>query len=134
MKYKIIKNGMDDYTLTYREEKIHFKSKVGIVEELQNVNKKARMEMVDDLAKKGKTVKSLIVETHVDGKTIQDHSNKDFIEQGYIEEEQAKVFTKSVEEMLGVSYETLIKEIGLTTEEEVEEFAAKLGECLVPSR
>lgn len=130
MKYEIIKNGLDDYTLKYKDKEINFKSSVDIVNKLQETTKNARMRMVVDLAKKGKTIKDLIVETKVDGKTIQDHSNKDFIEEGYLQEEQAKVFNEIVKEMLGYTLEELVIDIGLN-EKEVESFGEELGKCIV---
>ena len=129
-KYEIIKNGLDDYVLKYKDQQIHFKSTVNIVKDLQETTKRARMKMVADLSKEGKTVKDLIVETTIDGKIIQDHSNKDFIEESYVKEEQAQTFYKAIQEMLGVPLETLIQEIGLN-EKEAEEFGADLGKCIV---
>lgn len=130
MKYEIIKEGLDDYILKYKDKKIRFKSTVNIVNRLQETTKKARMQMVMDLAKEGKTIKDLIVETEVNGKTIQDHSNKDFIEEGYIQQVQAEVFNNIIKEMLGMSLEELVIDIGLN-EKEVEEFGIELGNCIV---
>lgn len=129
-KYEIIKNGLDDYTLKYKDKEISFNSTVDIVSKLQDSTKKARMRMVMDLAKEGKTIKDLIVETTKDGKTIEDHSNKDFIEEGYIQQAQTEVFNEIIHEMLGVSLENLVMDIGLN-EKEVEEFGVELGKCIV---
>ena len=129
-KYEIVKDGLDNYILKYKDKQICFKSTVNIVNQLQESTKKARMNMIMDLSKEGKTIKDLIVETEKDGKIIQDHSNKDFIEEGYIQEEQAKVFQNVIKEMLGVSLEDLIIDIGLN-EKEVEELGTDLGRCLV---
>mgnify|MGYP003289198019 FL=1 len=129
-KYEIIKDGLDNYILKYKDKQICFKSTVNIVNQLQESTKKARMNMIMDLSKEGKTIKDLIVETEKDGKIIQDHSNKDFIEEGYIQEEQGKVFQNVIKEMLGVSLEDLIIDIGLN-EKEVEELGTDLGRCLV---
>lgn len=130
MKYEIIKEGLDDYILKYKDEKIRFKSTVNIVNRLQETTKKARMQMVMDLAKEGKTIKDLIVETEVNGKIIQDHSNKDFIEEGYLQQAQSEVFNEAVKEMLGVSLEELVVEIGLN-ENEIVKFGEDLGKCIV---
>ncbi len=129
-KYEIIKNGLDDYTLKYKDKEINFKSTVELVNKLQDITKKARMQMVMDLSKEGKTIKDLVVETKVDGKIILDHSNKDFIEEGYIQQAQEQIFNEVIEKMLGVSLEKLIIDMELN-ENEVEEFGKELGECLV---
>ena len=131
--YKITKNGLDDYTLKYKDKEIRFHSKVGIVKELQNINKKARMKMVEDLAEQGKTIKDLVIEKVVGEKIIYDNSNKNFIEEGYINDMQGEVFTKALEEMLGIPFESLIKELEVKTEEESEKLATELGTCLIPS-
>lgn len=130
MKYKIIKNGVDDYTLKYKDKEIKFKSKVGLVSELQEVNKKARLQMIKELAEQGMTVKDLIIETKVDGKTIMDHSNKDFLEEGYIQTMQGEIFLKVIEDALGVDYNQLIQEIGLTTEDEITKFSEEIGSAI----
>lgn len=130
MKYEIIKEGLDDYILKYKDKKIRFKSTVNIVNRLQETTKKARMQMVMDLAKEGKTIKDLIVETEVNGKTIQDHSNKDFIEEGYLQQAQAEVFNEVIKEMLGVPLEELVIDIGLN-EKEIEKFGEDIGKCIV---
>ena len=130
MKYEIIKEGLDDYILKYKDKKIRFKSTVNIVNRLQETTKKARMQMVMDLAKEGKTIKDLIIETEVNGKTIQDHSNKDFIEEGYIQQVQAEAFNNIIKEMLGMSLEELVIDIGLN-EKEIEKFGEDIGKCIV---
>lgn len=130
MKYKIIKNGVDDYTLKYKDKEIKFKSKVGLVSELQEVNKKARLQMIKELAEQGMTIKDLIIETEKDGKTIMDHSNKDFLEEGYIQTMQGEVFLKVIEETLKVDYNQLIQDIGLTTEDEITKFSEEIGSAI----
>lgn len=130
MKYKVIKNGVDDYTLKYKDKEIKFKSKVGLVSELQEVNKKARLQMIKELAEQGMTVKDLIIETTKDGKTIMDHSNKDFLEEGYIQTMQGEIFLKVIEDALGVDYNQLIQEIGLTTEDEITKFSEEIGSAI----
>ena len=130
MKYKIIKEGLDNYILKYKDQEIRFKSSVDIVSKLQETTKKARMNLVMDLAKEGKTIKDLIVETEKDGKIIQDHSNKDFIEEGYLQQAQTETFNEVIKEMLGVSLEELVMDMGLN-EKEVEEFGIELGKCIV---
>jgi len=130
MKYKIIKEGLDNYILKYKDQEIRFKSSVDIVSKLQETTKRARMNLVMDLAKEGKTIKDLIVETEKDGKIIQDHSNKDFIEEGYLQQAQTETFNEVIKEMLGVSLEELVMDMGLN-EKEVEEFGVELGKCIV---
>lgn len=133
IKYEIIKNGLDDYILKYKDKEIRFHSKVGIVNELQSVNKKARLLMIKELAEQGMTVKDLETETESNGRTIIDNSNRNFIEEAYIQEMQGKVFLEAINEMLGMSFEALIKELEIKTEKDSEELTIKIGECLIPT-
>ena len=63
MKYEIIKNGQDDYTLKYKDKEIKFHSDVELVTKLQSVNEYAKEEMVLSLAERNKTINDLIKKT-----------------------------------------------------------------------
>lgn len=129
-KYEIIKNGKDDYTLKYKDQEINFKSTINIVSKLQEVNKKARLKLILDLEEQGKTIKDLTKEQKLDGKTFYDNSSKLELEKIYIEEEQAKVFQDVIEEMLGKDLMTLLSDMDITDEKEVEEFSKEIGEIM----
>jgi len=123
-KYEFIKNGIDDYTLKYKDKEIKFHSKVSYVNELQNATKEARNRMIMDLAEKGKSVQMLIVKKEENGKIIYDHSNVDEMEKGYVEEVQGEIFNQVCKDLFGMDYVELATELELTNEEE----AKKLGE------
>lgn len=133
VKYEIIKNGMDNYTLKYKDKEINFHSKVGIVRDLQSINKKARLLMVKDLAEQGMTIQDLVKETKQGDKTIYDNSTRNYIEEGYIQDLQGKEFLKAIEEMLGISLEELLVELEISTVEESQKLSIELGKCLIPS-
>lgn len=128
-KYEIIKNGMDDYTLKYKDTEINFHNSIDIVTELQKVNKRARLKMVLDLKDEGKTVNDLIIEIKKDGKTFYDNSGKLEIEKAYIEAEQGIVFQEIMEKMLNKPLLELITEMDLD-EKEVEEFTTEIGNVI----
>ena len=69
-KYEIIKDGLDNYILKYKDKEIQFNSTVNLVSKLQDITRQARMRMITDLAKEGKTIKDLIVETEENGKGV----------------------------------------------------------------
>ena len=131
MKYEIVKLGMDDYELKYKDKSIKFNSKVEFVNDLQNAMKDARLKMVRDLAKDGLTIKSLIVEQTKDGKTYVDNSNKEFMEQAYIQEAQNEVFQNVIKKMLGMDLTELTLEIGFENEEEITKFGEDIGNILM---
>lgn len=132
-KYEFIKNGMDDYTLKYKDKEIQFCSKVEFIKELQEVQKNARLKMISDLAKEGMSVQDLIIKKTEGAKTIEDHSNKDYVEQGYIQQEQVKVIDNICKKMFNMDASTLILELGFTDEKEVEEFYTEFGDILAGS-
>lgn len=130
MKYQIIKNGQDDYILKYKDQEIHFNSNVDINMKMQNVNKKARIRMIQELGQNGMTINELVKETKKDGKTYYDNSNKEELEKVYIEEERGKAFMDIIKEMTGKDFTDLILEMELTTEKEVEQFGKEIGEVI----
>lgn len=131
MKYEIVKLGMDEYELKYKDKSIKFNSKVEFVNDLQNATKNARLKMVKDLAKDGLTIKSLVVEQYKDGKTYVDNSNKEFMEEAYIQETQSEIFQDVIKKMLGMDLTELTLDIGFETEEEVTKFGEDIGNILM---
>lgn len=130
-KYEFIKNGMDDYTLKYKDKEIQLNSKVDYIKELQEVNKNARLKMIADLTSKGMSVKDLVKEEKKDGKTFYDNSNKEYIEEAYINEIQQETFSKIIQKMMGKTLEELVFDIGLENEEEINEFGNEIGNILL---
>ena len=132
-KYESIKKGLDDYTLKYTDKEINFCSKVEFIKDLQEVQKNARLKMISDLAKQGMSVQDLIIKKTEGAKTIEDHSNKDYVEQGYIQQEQVKVIDNICKKMFNMDASTLILELGFTEEKEVEDFYTEFGDILAGS-
>lgn len=130
-KYEFIKNGVDDYTLKYKEKEINFKSNVSIVSELQDSIAKARMNMIKDLAKEGMTIKDLIIERKENGKIFYDNTNKEELEKTYLEKEQSEIFMNIIEKLFGMKITDLFLDIGFETEQESAEFSEEFGKILV---
>ena len=129
-KYEIIKNGMDDYTLKYKDKTINFNGKVDYAIESQNIVKTARMRMITDLAKEGKSIKSLVIEEKKDGKTLYDNSNKEYIEETYINEVQEEIFNDILKKMLGYTFEQLVLEIGLEDTSDIIKLGEDIGKVI----
>lgn len=128
-KYEFIKNGIDDYTLKYKDKEINFKSNVDVVNRLQDTVATGRMKMIKDLAKEGLSLKDLTIETKKDGKTYYDNTNKVELENTYIQQEQGRVFMEIIKEVFGKEITELFLDIELD-ESETEEFAKEFGEIL----
>lgn len=131
MKWKIRKEGVDNYFLEYKDKLLPFHSKVGIVSDLQGSIKKARLRMVKELSEMGISVNDLTKITTADGKTTYDNSNKQFIEESYINEENQKVLENIIKEMFGMGFEELMMDIGIEEPEEAKELATEIGNCLI---
>ena len=129
-KYEFIKNGMDDWTLKYKDKEINFNSKVEYIYDLQEIIKNARVNLVMDLAKQGKTIDDLIVKRVEGGITTEDHSSKDYLEQQYIQDEQEKVFNDVLKKMLGMGFYELLGELELNTSEESKDLGKRIGEII----
>lgn len=130
-KFEFIKNGVDDYTLKYKDKEIKFNSTVDLVNRLQDTMATARMKMIKDLSAQGMSLKDLIIETKKDGKTYYDNTNKTELENIYIQQEQTKIFMNIIEEKFGMSITDLFADIGITDEKDGEEFNKQFGEILV---
>ena len=126
MKYEIIKNSVDDYSLKYKDKEIKLRSSVELAEKIQRAEFQARIKLVQDLAARGLTLKELVKETKKDGKTYVDNSNKEEMENLYISEAKYNIFQECITKMVGMSFDKLAEDIGLETEEE----GIKLGEDL----
>lgn len=130
-KYEFIKNGIDDYTLKYKDKEINFKSNVDVVNRLQNSIASARLKMIKDLSKEGISLKDLTIEKKENGKTYYDNTNKDELEKAYTQQEQSKVFMEIIKELFGMDITELFLDIGLATEEESGQFSEEFGQILV---
>lgn len=138
MKWNIRKEGIDNYFLEYKDKIIPFHSNVKIVSELQSVYKNARINMIKELKEKGITLQDLTIETKTDdGKVIYDNSQRNYLEESYIQEEQMRVMQDIIQKTLNMSYEDLIIDIGFESQADTSEFFTELGNCLIgktPSR
>ena len=137
-KYKITKISMDQYKLEYKDKVIEFNSKVEYANDTQNIIKTARLRMVADLTSKGISVKDLVKEEKKDGKTLYDNSNKEYIEEAYINEVQEEILNEIIKKMMGKTFEELVLDIGLENENEIIKLGEDLGKVIsnqyAPSR
>lgn len=130
-KYLLTKNGVDDYTLSYKDKSIKFHSCVEIVTEMQKINQLAKKKLILELAEKNKTINDLVVKKSKDGKIIEDQSSVNEMIKIYKEEVANDLFDKGVEKMLGVSLAELLIDIGINeNEKESLELSRQLGEAM----
>lgn len=130
MKYEFIKVDEDTSKLKYKDKEFEIKRNVKLVSEMQELIKKARLNMIMDLSKQGISIDSLTIEKKENGKTYYDNSNRLAIEKIYQEQATLEYFNNLVEHITNMTLEALLEDIGLSTEKEGEQFSQKLMECL----
>ena len=130
-KYEIIKNGIDDYTLKYKDKEIKFKSDVGIVTKLQSVNEIAKQRMVLKLAKENMTPNDLIKKQIIDGKTYYDNSGSDLFLKSCANEVATELFDEAIKKLFKMNLLELITDMELTEQADQEEFSKEMGGILV---
>ena len=131
MKYEIIKNGVDDYTLKYKDKVFNYKSNIELISKLQEAPKLARIEMLKDLAKEGISLKDFTIEQKTNGKTYFDNTNKNELENTYIQNKMLEIIDNVCKENFGLGITQLILDIGLENNEEQEKFSSELGASLM---
>lgn len=135
-KYKITKNGVDDYTLEYKDKKFDFHTDLKMMSKIQGATKTARLKMINDITKQGMSLKQYTIEEKKDGKTYYDNSNKAELEKIYIDDEVSNVFNEICLENFNQDLMALIQDIELE-DDEIEKFSQELSEALLgktPSR
>jgi len=131
MKYQIIKNDLDDYTLSYKDKVFNYKSDVELTSKLQEAPKKARIKMLTDLANEGVSLKKFTIEEKKDGKTYLDNTNKNELEKTYIGEAMLEVIDNTCKKIFDMTFSELMLDVGLDTQEEQDKFASELGSSLM---
>lgn len=131
MKYQIIKNDLDDYTLSYKDKVFNYKSDVELTSKLQEAPKKARIKMLTDLANEGVSLKKFTIEEKKDGKIYLDNTNKNELEKTYIGEAMLEVIDNTCKKVFDMKFSELMLDIGLDTQEEQDKFASELGSSLM---
>lgn len=129
-KYEIIKTNLDEYKLKYKDKEITFKSDINTTKRIQSAISDAKAKVVIDLAKNGLSIKNLVIEEKIGGKIFVDNTNKNELENIYIEKEMASVFDDLCKEKLGLGLTELILDIELD-EKDQEKFAEELGGAFI---
>lgn len=129
-KYEIVKNGVDDYTLKYKDKEYKFHTDLNMKKKMQGVYKTAKIKMLKDLANEGMSLKQFTIEEKKDGKTYMDNTNKAELEQAYINEEMTEAFNQICISQFEMDLSDLITNIGLVEEKEIEEFSKDLAMAL----
>ena len=112
-KYEIVKNSKDNYTLKYKDKSFDFKTELSIISEMQGVHKNARVKMIKDLAKDGISLKSLSIEEKKDGKTYVDNTNKEELENAYLEDAMVEFFNNVCQKKFSMDLTELLTDMDI---------------------
>lgn len=130
MKYEIIKNGIDDYTLKYRDKNYNYHTDIDLIKKFQEAPKTSKLKMLKDLASEGISLKVFTIEEKKNGKIYYDSTNRNELENTYYQNELLDIINDSCKERFGLTLTELIMDIGLETQTEQEEFSKNLGASL----
>lgn len=122
MKYEFTGKG-DTVTLKYKDKTFEFKTNIKIISELQGLTADSRLMMLEDLSKKGISIRDYSVEREENGKKIIDNSNREELEAIYEQKCSELFFDKKCRELFNMGTEELYTDIGLMNEEEGMKFA-----------
>ena len=112
----------DEFILLYDQKQIKFKRTIKIAQRLQSLDSEARFKVIKKISEMGYTIDNnpFIVVKQEGSKTIRDESNFNYL----IEQEKniamAEIVADIVQETLGISFEELIKELGINVNDEKE--------------
>ena len=124
-KYEFEKVTSDVYKLKYKDKELEFKTDIKLISEIQGLVSEARIQLIQDFAKKGQSIKDLVIEKKENGKTYYDNSNKVELENIYQEKLTLEFFDKKCKELFDMNLIELTQDIGLVEEQETSEFATE---------
>ena len=115
--YEFKKVDTDVYELSYKDKKFTIRSTVGIMSEMQGLIKEARVNMIKELTKDGISVKDLTIEKKENGKTYYDNSNKEAIEESFMQDVTLKFYDRKCKEFCNMTMQELMNDIGIENDE-----------------
>lgn len=130
MKYEIVKNGIDDYILKYKDKEFSYHADIDLISKIQAASKEAKIEMLKDLAKEGISLKKFTIEEKKDGKTYYDNTNKNELESTYYNNKIMEIINDACQKRFNMSLTELITDIGIENQKDQEKFSSDLGATL----
>lgn len=125
-KYKIVQESLDNYILKYKNKELPFKTDISLMSKIQGARKDARLKMILDLSKQGKSLKDLTIITKSNGKTYEDNTNREAMENVYIEEALNDLLSEVCQEKFGMSLSELLVDMDILQDTEIVEFISEL--------
>ena len=135
MKYEFIKIDEDTTKLKYKDKEFDIKKTVGLIEKLQRVNFKAKMDMMKELKEQGLTSNDFVVIRKEGNKTIEDKSNLIELEQYFVGIESEKIYDDIIKDVCKMSFAELLVDIGIDVynQDELKAFMIELTKTITPT-
>lgn len=128
--YEFIIIDEDKRILKYKDKELEFVKDVELATKFEELNKRTRMKMILDLSKQGININDLVIKKEVDGEIIEDYTNQNEIYKMYQGEEVLKLYDEISKKYFKMSLNELIKDIGLTKQEESMKFGEDFTKAL----
>mgnify|MGYP003287571887 CR=1 FL=1 len=129
-KYKIINESIDNYILKYKDKELPFKTDIELMTKIQGARKDARLKMILDLSKRGTSLQELTIITKKDGKTYEDNTNREAMENAYIEDAMNDLLDEICKEKFNMSLAQLLVDMDVLKDTEIVEFVTDLTSAL----
>ena len=126
MKYSFKEIDEDTIKFTYKDKSFDIFKDVDLLTKLQGIDARARAKMSMELTKQGMTVKDLVVTRKEGNKTIEDHSNIDYLEKEYYNLACVDLVDELCKKYFDMGLNDLILDIGIEKDDEVVEFTQDL--------
>ena len=107
------------------QKEFEIKRNVALLKELTSVKYRATNRLIKDLAKEGLTKSDLVKEIKENGKTIEDNSNWEELEQNYYDEENQIILSNIIKEITNYDLLELVMGLGLN-ENDMIQFISEL--------
>lgn len=132
MKYEFIKVDEDTTKLKYKDKEFKIKKDIGLLQKLQSLNSKARILMMSDLKKEGKTTNDLVVVKKEGNKTIEDKSSLIELEEYYTGVASQTLYDEILKEATGMNLAELLvdMELDYTDKTTLEVFMTELTKSI----
>lgn len=135
MKYDFVKVDDDTTILKYKDKEFEMKKTVGLLQKLQSINNKAKIQMMKELKEQGMTANDLVVVRKEGNKTIEDKSNLIELEQYYVGVASESLYEELCKDYCGMGFAELLVDIGIDVEnkDELKKFMTEFTYSITPT-
>lgn len=130
-KYEFVKKDEDTTTLKYKNKEFAIVRDIDLATKIQNINFRARSKMIKDLAKDGMTTDDLIAITIKNGKKYENEASLRWMEKKYLLDISLETFDEICNKYTKMSMVDLMGDIGITEDEEGENFGKELKNAIM---